>query len=247
MKRICITIAMILVLAGTAAAMEFSAVQRDSIDVITIKKSGFMNNEEIVIKFRSDDHSIVSVVDKGEQVPKEQWHNYRSLLWSYLELRNVEELRPKIEKIRQVLLKSNKLQEKEIERMVLTERRLDSLRSRLERSQTRNADRLLEETLRMESRLAEVREKHEAKLAELHEKQIVLTVKHEKLTKFLSALEDADIISDTEDVTIKFRNNICKINGKLMSEKVTEQIRDIYRNIFGEDLDEDKFTIIKSN
>ncbi|MBN2414649.1 hypothetical protein JXO52_02355 [bacterium] len=234
MKRIPVIIAIVLVMAGSAAAMEYSIVHEDSIDVITIKKSGFMNNEEIVISFRSSDHSIVSVMDKGEPVPEEKWHEYRSLLWSYLELRNVEELRPKIEKIRQQLLKTRHLREDEIERMVMTERKLDSLRARLERTQTRNADRLLEEALRMEERLAEVRERH-----------LEAAMTYERLEAFLDRLAEEDIISDTGEFEIKFKDGSCEVNGKKVSKDISDRIKDLYADTVGKTIDEEKFTIKK--
>ncbi len=227
-----------LVLSLTFTALAYGQTEntemRDSLQTITIKQSGFMKADEISITFRSDDQQIVEVVDKGEKVPEEKFHNYRGLLYSYLELRNIEFLKPRIEKLRQEVLSKQQFRQEEISRMVEVELKLDSIRARLERENSRRADRLLEETLRMERQMAEVRERH----LEVTEKEMQIQI-------FLQTLETKGIIEDSEDVKIEFRKGICTINGKKVSKETMEQIKDIYQDIFDDEINDTRFILRK--
>ncbi len=207
---------------------------KDSVKKITIKQSGFLNDDEVVISYRSSDHKIVEVIDKGEKIPKQDFHEYESILWSYLELRNIESLKPRIERLRRDIRGRSRLDSSEFRRFRSFEQRLDSLRSRLIRRNSRISDRLLERTLEMDIKLSDVRERH---------LEIIETL--DKLENFLDRLLDENIIESRKDLEIEFRNGNCRINGKEVSDTTTERIKEIYKEIHGKDIDEDKYKLKK--
>ena len=205
---------------------------QDSVKKITIKQSGFLKDDEVVISYRTSDHKIVEVIDKGEKIAKEDFHDYESILWSYLELRNIESLKPRIERLRREIRGRSRLDSAEFRRFRSVERKLDSLRSRLIRRNSRISDRLLETTLEMNRKLSDVRER-----------TLDVVERINKLELFLDKLLDENIIESREDLEIEFRNGTCRINGKKVSDSTSERIKDIYKEIHGKEIDEDRFKL----
>lgn len=227
---------------ASAHAVTFERVTVDStIEQITIKRSGFMEDDELIIRYRKPDYEIVEVIDKGETVPESDFHEYEHVLWTYLDLRAVERLAPRVARIRRVSRDGRRhldlLEREHVERV---RRELDSLRSRLSderirhsEERRRHSDLLLEQTLQMERQMERVRSR-----------LVDVELEHEHLETFLDALIEENIIPSRKKYEIKFREGICRVNGKRVSDEQAERIKMLYEEIVGRKLDEDRFMII---
>jgi hypothetical protein len=205
---------------------------RDSVEKIIIRKSGFMKDEEVVIRYRSSDHQIIEVIDKGEKIPDKDFREYESILWSYLELRNIESLKPRIERLRREVRESSRLDSLKVRRLRLIDEKLDSLRVRLVRGRSRQSRQLLRRTLELDSKLSRVRER-------LYSVEEI----HRNMEKFLDALLEEKIIPDKEDLEIEFRKGDCFIDGRKVPSDTKERIKEIYKEIHQKEINEDKFTL----
>ena len=214
---------------GTGAQETNTIAAQDSIEQITIRQSGFMKNGEIVIRFRSSDHEIVEVTDGGKKIPAEDFYKYESVLWSYLDLQNIERLKPRIERLRRELMVRPRLDSLKIRHLQSIDSKLDSLRVRFVREKSRHSRQLLERTLELDRKLSVVRER--------------LEEVHANLDKFLDALIEEKIISDRENLDIEFRKGDCFIDGRKVSSDIKKRIKEIYREIHNKDINEEKFTL----
>lgn len=206
----------------------------DSLEKIVIKQSGFMKDDEIVIRYHSSDQTIVEVIDKGEKIPEQDFDEYVSMLWSYLELRDIELIKPKIEDLRRAVRLKSGLDRREFQRFRRVEERLERLRERLESRRDSRSDRLLERTLELNRRLAEVRERHLTAAGRL-----------EQLDGFIDRLLEEKIIESREDLEIEFKKGTCRINGKKVPHETTKRIKEIYKEIHGKEINDDGFLIKK--
>jgi hypothetical protein len=72
--------------------------ERDVIEELKIRRSGFRSKDVLIIKYRKRDKIIVEVIDNGKKVPDSEFPRYQSLIQEVFELRQINELLPKIDK-----------------------------------------------------------------------------------------------------------------------------------------------------
>ena len=73
--------------------------QKSDISELKILHSGFLSRDTLIIRYRTEDKEIVEVIDKGKKVPSSQFKNYESKMMNILEMRQLNELLPAIEKV----------------------------------------------------------------------------------------------------------------------------------------------------
>ena len=66
--------------------------QDKDIEEITIRHSGFLKDDKLTIRFRSEDQEIVEVIENGRSLPPETFHRYESKLRQFLEFRTFERM-----------------------------------------------------------------------------------------------------------------------------------------------------------
>lgn len=219
---------------NTNAQVVRNRTAKDSLEKIIIKQSGFMKDDEIIIIYRSSDHTIVEVIDKGDDISKQYHHKYESILQSYIELRNIESIKSRIDILKRELRGKSRLDSAELNRFRLIDENLTGLRSRLIKNNNRRSDLLLEKTIGLERQMVEVREI-----------QSVTSEYGNKLENFLNRLLDEKIIKSKKNLEFRVRYGKCRINGEKVTSDTFKRIKEIYKKIFNKEINSKKYTIIK--
>ena len=70
-----------------------------AIQTIIIKHSGFLKEDELIIRFNKNNYELVEVIDAGEQIPSEEFGKYEIMLDNYLQFRSLDEIVPRVSRL----------------------------------------------------------------------------------------------------------------------------------------------------
>ncbi|MFH1943872.1 MAG: hypothetical protein ABIL68_17355 [bacterium] len=202
------------------------------IEQITIKHTGFMKDEEVIIRYRRDDQEIVEVLDEGKTVLPEEFYKYEPMLWNFLEYRKMEKIIPRLSRLRRDLRAVNRVDSLHRRELSRLQREVDSLRSNSDAMHGRIRTPVTEALQRATRELTELRVRMERFDSD------------EQLKAFLKDLQDEGIITSTKDLQIKFRDGKCSVNGKKISEEKSERIKELWKKHGGREINDQRFTII---
>jgi tyrosyl-tRNA synthetase len=206
-----------------------------TVQQIIIKHSGFLKDDELIIQFRKDDHEIIKVVDEGKIVADEEFYKYESMLHNYLQFRSLEEIVPRIKRLkRDIRRRAAHLAPLRIREMVQLELKLDSLRLNLIAPRERIARQLSESVLQTQRDMLEIK----ARL-KLEQTEIQQTIQ-----KLIKELLQEGIIPSKEDVTIKTKKGKCWVNGRRLSDEEIEKLKEIWNSTMDIPFNESSRTIV---
>lgn len=133
--------------------------QASEIKELTIRNSGFLSKSDIVIRYRADDKTIVSVIENGKMLPESEFARYESLVREVLEIPQIDRLLPEIERAKRIAESGRISEEAKIREMLELRKRLETLDSeRARRYRDINELFLMEEIKAMTDRISSSRE-----------------------------------------------------------------------------------------
>ncbi|MFC1502127.1 hypothetical protein ACFL6A_01785 [bacterium] len=216
-------IATILVSLSCFAQTEKKVQEQDKADStlqqITIKHSGFLKDDELIIQYRKDDHEITKVIDEGKVVPSEEFYQYEGMLHNYLQFRSLDDIVPRVSRLkREIRRQSARLVPARIRDLVRLQLRVDSLRTGVVFPKERIAQKLRESIVQTQIDMSEIKTRLKLRQTELRK----------KIRELIDELHDQGIIPGKEDITIKTKKGKCWVNGRRLSDEETEKLEEIW-------------------
>ena len=239
-----------------------------TVQKITIKYSGFLKDEEFTIRFKKENYDIVEVLSSGRAVPADSFYVYGPLLHDYLHFRGLENVVPRIEKLKREIARRKAVDSTRIREAIRIERALDSLDVRFslradsladhihhrirvrEKEMDSERRRMIRETERMSDHisrelrreLADVREELEYKLE--NERDRLKMIK-ENMNAFLDDLLQEGLITSKEGITIEHKKGVVRINGRKLNKEETEKVKALWNKHLDRPFEESENAVIK--
>jgi len=88
---------------------------RDTFHEIRIRNSGKKSKDILILKYGKDDHDLISVIDNGKLIPKEDFPKYGVRLREALGAREIDELRPHLQELQEIIESRRRTNEEKIE------------------------------------------------------------------------------------------------------------------------------------
>jgi hypothetical protein len=240
-----------------------------TIQQITIKYSGFLEDDEFTIRFTKDQYNIVEVLNRGRSVPSDSFYKYEPLLYDYLQYRGLSGIVPRLSRLKRDLRRGKRVDSTHIREAIRLQRNLDSLklriaipykrietrireglrikreamdslRQRIDRDDLRIARRISEEMRRTQRELVDVRSRLEQRV---HRAQRDRDLIRMKIDLFLEALIQESILNSKEDVITINKKGKCWINDKLLSPEDTEKVKELWNKHMDQPFEESDRTI----
>jgi len=190
-----------------------------TIQQITIKHSGFLKDDELIIRFRKDDHEITKVIDEDKVIPEEDFYKYETMLHNYLQFRSLEDIVPRVSQLKREIRRNvARLDKARIRDLVRLQLRVDSLRTGVVFPKERIAQKLRESIVQTQIDMSEIKTRLKLKQTELRK----------KIRELIEELHNEGIIPGKEDITIKTKKGKCWVNGRRLSDEETEKLEEIW-------------------
>ena len=190
-----------------------------TIQKITIKHSGFLKDDVLIIEFRKGDHEITKVIDEDKVISEDNFYKYETMLHNYLQFRSLEDIVPRVSRLKREIRRNvARLDRARIRDLVRLQLRVDSLDMGIVFPKERIAQQLLESIRLTKKDMADIRARVQVKKTEIEE----------QIRKLLEELNDEGIIPYKEDITIKTKKGKCWVNGRRLSDEDTEKLEEIW-------------------
>jgi len=130
--------------------------QKTEIKELTIRNSGFRSRANIVIRYRDDDKKIVEVIENGKKLPPSEFSRYEPVMRKILELPQIDQLLPEIDRARRRAESPRISEESKIREMIALRGRMEGLESDIARQyQDLNELQLMNQLNRMTEKISE--------------------------------------------------------------------------------------------
>lgn len=96
---------------------------------LTIRNSGFRSRSAVVIRYREEDKVIVEVIENGKKLPPEEFARYESIIREVLEIPQIDQLLPEIERAKRRAESQRISEESKIREMLELRRRMEGMES----------------------------------------------------------------------------------------------------------------------
>ena len=196
--------------------------QSSQIKELTIRNSGFRSRSTVVIRYRDEDKKIVEVIENGKKLPPSEYSRYESIMRKILELPQIDQLLPDIDRAKRRAESQRFSEESKIREMMALRRRLEDLDSDVARQYREYNELQLMETLnRLSAKISESSElSQEEKIQQL--KDVM-----EKIRAMESAKREEDrrrrlVEFETANVARRLIEEINKSEEMSREEKMVE-------------------------